>query len=520
MVGKIDLSLPARLVLNVIFMLLFYVSPTQAQELPGGVITFLFDNNSRTANLYLMDADGQNVRRAASDIIAGNGAYSLSPDGRQVVYHHASNELRVLDLETGEERTIFKQAGNSTVNLLSWAPDGRQFTFATAFATDIGVEVFVRSMDAATGHQTVLFSYVNSPNADQNILNAIRQINWTPDGHQILYQFDQSKSGEPYNAVEEFRQVNLDGSGDTVLYQFSTSDINSTHLWLRLSPDGQFVLQNTNTYGEVEIVALNGSRMRLATEPRQPIEAYGSGSAYAWMPDGTTIFSIAIGAQGDQAAVGQFILRKFDVERGQWTDIISEGDAGRAPRCGAGATCIRDIRWHTPTAAADPIVIETLPPADDQTVWNFDAGLDSWTGYVESPSEDSVDTDNDWRPTGALDLSGLEAPSSDNNRPDSWIMRSVQLPADATRITLVAGGIELGAKSAGSEFLTDELGYLRILLRDEALNWHTLLGWQPIDGLEWLTFEADLSAFAGQTVTLSVEQDGPMTVYLDQVAIE
>ncbi len=492
----------------------------RAQETPEGIITFLFGDGSRPADLYLMDTNGQNVRRVASGVTAGNGSYSLSTDGKRVVYYHASHELRILDLETGEERTVFKQASDSTVNLLSWAPDGQQFTFATTVsAPEEGIVAIVMSMDAATGHQAPLFSYLNQPADNINAVNAVTWIRWTPDGRQLIYQIDNRQNGEPYSAVEAIRQTNLDGSGDTPVYQFSTNDINSTHLWLKLSPDGQFVLQDTNMSEEVEIVDLNGSRIRRVTEPRQPIEARGSGNEYTWMPDGEAIFSIAIGVQGDQAAVGQFILRKFDIQQGQWTDIISGGDSGRAPRCGT-STCIRDIRWYTPTAALDPIVIETLPPADDQTVWDFDAGLDGWTGYVDNPWEDKIDEEDGWRPASSLNLSGLEALSSDNDRPDAWIMRSVQIPAGATKITLIAGGIELGAKLANSEFITEEMANLRVLVRDEALNWHTILDWQPIDGLEWLTFEADLSAFAGQTVTLSVEQDGPMPVYLDQVAIE
>jgi hypothetical protein len=98
-----------------------------------------------------------------------------------------------------------------------------------------------------------------------------------------------------------------------------------------------------------------------------------------------------------------------------------------------------------------------------------------------------------------MKLDGVDA--EDNQEPNAWIFRSVTIPAQATSLDLDVSAHD----RAGANAL------YRVRLEDGSGS-HTLIDWTEKTGVEgsltFSTVHADLSAFAGQTVTLFLEQDG------------
>jgi hypothetical protein len=114
-----------------------------------------------------------------------------------------------------------------------------------------------------------------------------------------------------------------------------------------------------------------------------------------------------------------------------------------------------------------------------------------------------------------MKLDGVD--NGDNADPNAWIERSVDLPASATSLDLeVSAHDRAGANALYRVRLVDGSGS------------HTLIDWTQKSGVEgsltFSTVHADLTPWAGQTVTLFLEQDGNAPgaheqIYYDNVFI-
>ncbi len=79
-------------------------------------------------NVYVQHPDGTGRRgiMTSSNVYAFNPRFS--PDSRQVVYareEQGQYSIRVIDLESGQERTILPHSDGIVMNVASWSPDGR-----------------------------------------------------------------------------------------------------------------------------------------------------------------------------------------------------------------------------------------------------------------------------------------------------------------------------------------------------------------------------------------------------------
>jgi hypothetical protein len=138
-------------------------------------------------------------------------------------------------------------------------------------------------------------------------------------------------------------------------------------------------------------------------------------------------------------------------------------------------------------------VVNTTP-----LFFDFVAGFQGWAPANAGGSLDSaVHLDRD---TGVIKLDGVDDP--DNVEPNAWISRSVTLPAGATTLQLDVSAHDRDGANA----------LYRVRLTDGGGGSHTLIDWTAKSGIEGdLTFStvtAPIGAFAGQTVTLFLEQDG------------
>lgn len=120
----------------------------------GSKIAFYSDRTLMLRELYVMDADGSNLRRLTDDALPQNTIFAStpawSPDDKQIAYlvaYDTNVEIVVIDLDTGEPRRLTNNYALDT--RLVWLPDGR----GMVFMSDRGGYWGVYQMDA-TGENT------------------------------------------------------------------------------------------------------------------------------------------------------------------------------------------------------------------------------------------------------------------------------------------------------------------------------------------------------------------------------
>jgi hypothetical protein len=136
---------------------------------------------------------------------------------------------------------------------------------------------------------------------------------------------------------------------------------------------------------------------------------------------------------------------------------------------------------------------------DDELFFDFADDFQGWTGAVGSSGSLNSVRHLD-RDDGVIKLDGVDNP--DNMEPNAWIFRSVDLPANATTLEIEVSAHDRDGANA----------LYRVRLEDGNGGSHTLIDWTEKSGVEGsLTFSTEtvsIAAFAGQTVTLFLEQDG------------
>ncbi|HXE57093.1 MAG TPA: hypothetical protein VNK43_03770, partial [Gemmatimonadales bacterium] len=102
-------------------------------------------NRSGDFELYLMDADGRNLRRL-TEARGVDDDPSWTPDGRQLVFtseRTGTKQIHLLTLETGEIRALTASPGGNQAPVVS--PDGRSIAFVSA--RDGNHEVYLMDLD-------------------------------------------------------------------------------------------------------------------------------------------------------------------------------------------------------------------------------------------------------------------------------------------------------------------------------------------------------------------------------------
>lgn len=167
----------------------------------------------------------------------------------------------------------------------------------------------------------------------------------------------------------------------------------------------------------------------------------------------------------------------------------------------------------TPTADADPpSVIERPDAAPSYIESTFDDDLDGWiAGDAGGEYDEAKFLPDEGHPTGTVFLDGSDFGNPDAE-PNSWVHREVDLPT---------GSVTLKFETHASA----NDGALRVRLITPDDQSHIVLEYEVLSGVTWVSRSADLSAYAGQTVTLLFEQNdndlgqGEMR-YVDNIRID
>ena len=120
-------------------------SNVQAVLSPDRTRIAFSSNRSGSFDLYVMDADGSNLRRLTIDS-ANEGDPAWTPDGKQIVYtttRGTATQIALIPAEGGESRQLTTTSGGNHSPTI--APDGRTIAFMSA--RDGNPEIYAMGLD-------------------------------------------------------------------------------------------------------------------------------------------------------------------------------------------------------------------------------------------------------------------------------------------------------------------------------------------------------------------------------------
>lgn len=127
----------------------------------GEMIAFHSNRDDQIYNLYMMDADGRNLKQLTNNnnmgevrneegFALGNAMAAWSPDGQQIAFHSDLNgdwDLYLLRVDDGSVHQLTDSAGDEV--LFAWSPDGDTGVFSMGNTDDVEM-LSIYMMDMST----------------------------------------------------------------------------------------------------------------------------------------------------------------------------------------------------------------------------------------------------------------------------------------------------------------------------------------------------------------------------------
>ncbi len=257
------------------------ITSTPSAAPPGGgwgQIAFVSNRGiDGAAYVYLMDIDGNNIRRIAGLNIDYTETIAWSPDGRSLamaVSMAAKTQIYVQDLEGGA-RSI--TSADLHAWSPSWSPDGSQIVFAGSRDVYPGgrwgsnAEIFVMNADGSDIRQLTDNSYPDDDPA------------WSPDGERIVFSTLRAGDNSDLYVMDPEGNI-LQRLTDNNTGADYTHAGDSKPAW---SPDGSQIafLNTTGGRDEYRIRVIDATGYNLRTLRVDTAEIHH----LAWSPDGSLI---------------------------------------------------------------------------------------------------------------------------------------------------------------------------------------------------------------------------------------
>lgn len=341
--------------------------------------------------LFVMNADGTNVRALTSVSTGPLNKPSWSPDGRRIAYIGGSDlayTIAVVNVDGTGRRLLLPLDG--PYQEVDWSPDGTRIAYVLDRRSGFfDPAIHVVNIDS-TGHRMLS----TGTNLDRNPA-------WSPDSSRIA--FTSTRDGD--NA--EVYVMNADGTNQTRLTNNAATDAAPT--W---SPDGQTIIFSSNRDGNFNLYRMNaadgGGQERITnTSAHELVPDWNQGarSTIQWR---NTSFRIREGVPTDTGGDPLIITRLGDLTHPATVDYATNDncrDAQRVPQnpCAGSASDRSDYVSATGTLrfasgeATKTIILTTIDDARVEGDESLSLVLTNATGATlgEQRSATVIITDND-----------------------------------------------------------------------------------------------------------------------------
>ncbi len=205
-----------------------------------GQIAF-FSNRDGNGEIYVMDADGKNLRRLTNNPAADEWP-SWSPEGKQIAFtsnRDGNGEIYVMDADGTDIRRLTNNPAYDWFPV--WSPDGMQIAFVSD--REGNNEIYIMDPDGSNQRRlTNSASYDWFPS-------------WSPDSKQLVFASNRDGNQKLY-------AINANGLNLRRLTNNATDDFSPA--W---SPDGRLIafVSERDSNREIYVMNANGSNQRRLT---------------------------------------------------------------------------------------------------------------------------------------------------------------------------------------------------------------------------------------------------------------
>jgi len=378
----------------------------------------------------------------------------FSPDGRWFAFRDSEDaHLRMLDLSTLEERVLVPEWVHAS---FAWSRDGGRIAFVRLGESAVRLEIVELDSNARRVVQ-------QAP-----ALSALPQpFDWTPDGRQLLCL-------SPGPAPQRLGLLALESGRFTPMASTRVPGPNES---VRLSSDGRFALFAARGDRDLDIflvpVENDGPEIRVTTNPQRETNPF-------WSADGQQIFFVRWKTDADKSLwsvrlePGTHRLRDevvvTSLGSAAWRVdpvITPSGDLLVVRRPDDGAERVFLLAVDPSSGAPLGMPTSTFPQRTAAAYWSRTGDKLYYRAYAAVPSmttnsrvygERDLQTHSDRLvfeepPPGVTPASTYLAVASPDEQRRAWVEQSGSILYWSDKQTSVAGHVDLGDDSIGTDFL-------------------------------------------------------------------